>query len=193
MSAGFSDVPLSDILEFAADYPLAWIVPAADPSTALLMPLLLETDAAGKPTSVLGHLPRRAAAADVLRRDGSAVFLFLGANAYIPPAWVSREGWAPTWNFLSLKVGTAETHLDEALARPAVEALVNHMEARAGTGWTVEKIGPRYERLLSAIIGFRSPVHSLEPRFKLGQDETGRVHDEIRRALGDHPLVGWME
>jgi len=193
MSADFSDVPADDILSFAAQYPLGWIVPAADPSAALLMPLLIETDAAGNPASVFGHLPKRAAATDILRREGSAVFLFLGANAYIPPAWISKEGWAPTWNFLSLKVRAAATQVNEALTRPAVERLVDHMEARAGSGWTVEQLGPRYEQLLGGIIGFRSPVLSLEPRFKLGQDETNEVHDEIRRALGDHPLAGWME
>ena len=47
MSADFSDVPLSDVLDFAAVHPLAWIVPAAAPSTAMLMPLLIETDGEG--------------------------------------------------------------------------------------------------------------------------------------------------
>ncbi|RIJ27170.1 FMN-binding negative transcriptional regulator [Henriciella mobilis] len=193
MSADFSKVPTRDILDFAAAYPLAWIVPAADPSTALLMPLLIETDADGIPLSILGHMPVRGPASDVLRRDGKAVFLFLGANAYIPPGWVSQTDWAPTWNFLSLKIEAASMQVDEALTKPAVEALVRHMEARAGSGWTVDRIGPRYETLLAGITGFRAPISKIEPRFKLGQDESETVHDEIKRGLGDHPLADWME
>jgi transcriptional regulator len=192
MSADFSDVPMGDVLDFAATCPLAWIVPSADPSTALLMPLLIETDEDGNPASVLGHLPRRAAATDILRQDGRAVFLFLGANAYIPPAWISAEGWAPTWNFVSLKIGTAATIVDATLTESAVEALVGLLETQAGSDWGVEKIGPRYQSLLSAIIGFRAPVRTFEPRFKLGQDETSTSRDEIRRALVDHPLANWI-
>lgn len=193
MSADFSDVPSSDVLDFAAVHPLAWIVPAAAPSTAMLMPLLIETDGEGKPAFVLGHLPRRAEATEVLLQDGSAVFLFLGANAYIQPAWISKPGWAPTWNFLALKISATDTHVHETLTRPAVETLVNQMERRSGSGWTVERIGPRYEKLLGAIIGFRASVETIEPRFKLGQDETDTARDEIMNALADHPLSRWME
>lgn len=193
MSVQFSNVPTREVVRFAAAYPFGWIVPVADPSSALLMPLLIETDAGGEPRSILGHLPRRAAATDALNRDGAAMFLFLGANAYIPPAWVSKADWAPTWNFLSLKVHASDTGIDETLTRSAVEALVDHMERSVGSDWTVEKIGSRYDELLSSIIGFRSPVQALEPRFKLGQDETPAVYNEIKRALTDHDLAGWME
>ncbi|WP_300379084.1 FMN-binding negative transcriptional regulator [Henriciella sp.] len=193
MSDPFEAVSTLDAVRFAAEYPLAWIVPVADPAAALLMPVLFEREGNDPGAMLLGHLPRRAAATGILRGDGRAVFLFLGPNAYIPPAWVSQQGWAPTWNFLSLKATAETTVIDDAMTRPAVETLVEHMEQRDGSGWMVAKIGERYETLLQGIIGFRSKVSGIHPRFKTGQDETASVRDEIRRGLEGHPLTRWME
>lgn len=191
MTHPFEDVSSPDICRFVADYPLAWIVPSADPSLALLMPLLIETDAAGAPVSLLGHLPRRLPWAQTLAADPSATCLFLGPHAYIPPGWISKPGWAPTWNFLSLKV-SGNLALDDSLTRHAVSTLVRHMETRRGSDWTEENIGGRFEDLLKHIIGFRLQITRLTPRFKTGQDETGQSRSEIRAALAGHPLRDWM-
>lgn len=193
MSSAFGDVSTDDVVKFAAEFPLAWITPVADPAASLLMPLLIETDPAGQPVSVVGHLPRRAPATELLQQDGRAVFLFLGPNAYIPPAWVSKPGWVPTWNFLSLKILSDQAEIEDSLTRPAVEALVRHMESRQGSDWSVDDIGERYDTLLNQIIGFRSNITSAQPRFKLGQDETPAVHEEIKQALEPHPMAQWMK
>ncbi|MEQ9314717.1 MAG: FMN-binding negative transcriptional regulator [Henriciella sp.] len=185
-----ADVSTEKMLDFAAAYPLAWIVPFADPSAALLMPVLIETDEAGKPTSLLGHLPRAHEVTGCLANDARIAVLFLGPNAYIPPAWIRKKGWAPTWNFVSLKV-TATAQADTGLTRQAVESLVAHMEGAAG--WSVAEMGERYESLLKGIIGFRASIETVVPRFKLGRDETSESWTDIKQGLTGHPLADWME
>lgn len=192
MSAQFSSVPQADILRFAAENPLAWVVPTAAPADAILMPLLMETDAAGTPLSLLGHLPRSAPLIPRLWENPKATCLFLGPHAYVPPGWISKSGWAPTWNFVSLKVTGAITQ-DDAFTEPAIHALVTHMETRNGSGWTAAEIGPRFDSLLQGIIGFRMQIDSLHPRFKTGQDESGTSRAEIHAALEGHPLQAWMK
>lgn len=187
-----ADVSTEKMLDFAAAYPFAWIVPFADPSAALLMPVLIETDEDGKPASLLGHLPRMHEATKALAGDGRIAVLYLGPHAYIPPAWIRKKHWAPTWNFVSLKV-TATATTDTDLTRPAVETLVHHMEAPAGSSWTVADMGERYEGLLGGIIGFRAAIDTLTPRFKVGRDETAESHADIRHGLAGHPLADWME
>ncbi len=191
MSTHFTAIPDTDILRFAAENPLAWIVPAADPADAILMPLLMETGAEGAPVTLLGHLPRSGLLTSRLRENPRATCLFLGPHAYIPPGWISKPGWAPTWNFVSLKV-TGQIALDDALTEPAVRALTAHMETRAGSDWTVEQVGPRFEGLLKGIIGFLMQIETLQPRFKIGQDETRASHAEIHAHLSGHPLQSWM-
>lgn len=185
-----ADVSTQKLLDFAAAYPLAWIVPVADPSAALLMPVLIETSDEGEPASLLGHLPRRHDAAACLAEDGRIAVLFLGPNAYIPPAWIRKKGWAPTWNFVSLKV-TATAKTDPGLTPHAVESLVAHMEGTAG--WTVAEMGERYETLLKGIIGFCASIETLTPRFKVGRDETAESWTDIKQGLAGHPLADWME
>jgi len=192
MSALFTSVPDADILRFAAQYPLAWVVPQAEPGDAVLMPMLMEPDASGRPATLLGHLPRSGHIVSRLNENPRATCLFLGPHAYIPPGWISKPGWAPTWNFLSLKVSGCIT-LDDGLTEEAVRALVAHMETRAGSDWRVEQMGPRFHGLLRGIIGFRMRIDTLQPRFKTGQDETETSHAEIHAHLDGHALQDWMD
>lgn len=192
MSSAFERVEPADIVRFVGENPLAWIVPSRSPADAVLMPLLMEVGADGAPDSLLGHLPRKAPVCEALAGSPRAHFLFLGPHAYIPPGWISKPGWAPTWNFVSLKVaGLLE--LDESLTDFAVTRLVEHMEGNDAGAWTVDEMGDRFHMLTKGIIGFRARIDTLVPRFKVGQDETVQSANEIRHGLSDHPLARWMD
>jgi transcriptional regulator len=191
MTSRFETVPEEDVVRFLAENPLAWIVPTKDPASAVLMPVLLEGSSLGD-ASLLGHLPRHTPATSALQGDGSATLLFLGPHAYIPPGWISKPGWAPTWNFVSLKA-TGQIRLDDTLTRPAVSQLVEHMEKYSNSGWTMDQMGPRADLLLNAIVGFRMRIESVTPRFKTGQDESEPSRAEIHSGLDGHPLQAWMQ
>ena len=192
MSAAFSDVQPEALLKFVREYPLAWVVPEAKPAAAMLMALVVETDEEGLPAYLIGHLPKHSPAAKALAEDTSATCLFLGPNAYMQPQWVSQTKWGPTWNFVSLKLG-ADLALSDDLAAPALQALTTQLEDTKGSAaWSTDQMGERFEQLLKALTGFRAPISSMEPRFKLGQDENETTFDELLAGLGDHPLAGWM-
>lgn len=186
----FSEVSAKDVTRLVGDAPLCWIVPHADPSTAILMPVVAEGGDEGATASLLGHLPRRAPAATVLRSDPRASFLFLGANGYISPAMVGRDDWGPTWNFASARL-EGEVVLGEGLTRHAVAAISRHMEGPGG--WSLEALGPRTDELLARVIGFRAMIAKIEPRFKLGQDESGSDFASIRGHLGESELGRAMD
>lgn len=191
MSALFTTVPTADILRFTAENPLAWVVPYAEPADAVLMPLLMETDAQGAPVTLFGHLPRSGPVTARLRENPRATCLFLGPHSYVTPRWISKPDWAPTWNFVSLKV-TGTLTLDDALTEEAVRTLAAHMEAPAGSDWSPDQVGARLPGLLKGIIGFRMQIDALQPRFKTGQDESETSRAEIHAHLEGHPLQAWM-
>ncbi|MFN3312159.1 MAG: FMN-binding negative transcriptional regulator [Hyphomonas sp.] len=191
MTSLFEAVSREDVVRFIGENPVAWIVPVVDPASAILMPLLWEPAAAGDTECLLGHLPRSAPLLDCFRRNTDTVCLFLGPHSYIPPGWVSKPDWAPTWNFVSLKI-SGRLVLDDGLTEEAVRKLVDHMEILAGSGWKVENLGERFHTLLKGIIGFRLQIDRIQPRFKVGQDETERSRAEISSALEQHPLQAWM-
>jgi transcriptional regulator len=192
MSARFTDIPHAHIIRFVAENPVAWIVPHTAPAEAILMPMLLETGDKSGSSTLLGHLPRSGQIVAHLLADARATCLFLGPHAYIPPGWVSKPGWAPTWNFVSLKI-SGKILPDDALTEESVRAIVTHMETRAGSDWTVEQVGPRFQGLLKGIIGFRMQIDLIQPRFKTGQDEIDQSRAEIHAHLDGHALQAWMD
>lgn len=180
------------VAQLIAQYPLAWIIAQGAPDAAALMPMLLETDAAGRPVSLLSHLPQAHSIVAALQKDPRALFLFLGPNAYITPDWLSNKDWGPTWNFATAQIA-ANVVFDDALTDTALGALVAHMEKDRSAPWTTDNLGARYAGLRSRVIGFRATITKVTPRFKLGQDEKPTVFAEILRGLGDHPVAQWMK
>jgi transcriptional regulator len=187
VSDPFSALPDGRLDQLIGQTPICWIVPHAAPDAAILMPVVLERET--RPVSLLGHLPRRAPATDVLMLDPAVSFLFLGPNAYVSPAMAGRRDWAPTWNFASARLTGAVT-LDDALTRPSLEAVVAHMEGKAG--WRIEELGPRADDLIAQIIGFRAVACDASLRLKLGQDENPEDFASIAKALEGTDLGEWM-
>ena len=184
----FTDVSAEEIYRFVGRFPLAWITPAADPASASLMPLLFEDS---KCVSIIGHLPKQVANDDAFKASRSVVCLFLGPHSYIPPDWAGKDDWIPTWNFVSLKASGTIRFSDE-LTRPAVEFLVDHMQADSTSRWSMDKVEHRLPSMLRRIVGFRINVTTLAPRFKVGQDEDEASYARLATHLGGHPLGAWI-
>ena len=180
------------IVDQIREYPLAWVCPCnGNPTAAALLPLLAETDAAGRVHSLLGHMARRNPLFPALMADSRALILFTGPHAYVSPACVSDPNWGPTWNYAQVRfeanVRFAPDGGDEALQK-----LLAAMESKEATGWTPDMLGTRYRVMERAIIAFRAEVTHCEARFKLGQDEKP---ERLREILARHPdaaLVRWM-
>ncbi len=192
MTGTFSPGSPADVAAFVRAQMLALVVshgPGGYATTPL--PLLPETDDAGEVIEFFGHFARANPQVAMVRDRPRALILFQGPQAYIPPAWVSTPGWAPTWNY-----AVAQFEVDIQL-RPqendrAIAELVNVLEGREPDGWTIEAMGDRYARMLPHIVAFRATVVRAQAKFKLGQDESDTAFDEIVTALGDTPLSQMM-
>jgi transcriptional regulator len=184
----------ADLLRLIDEYPLAWVVSVggAGGFGATPLPLLAETDAAGKINSLLGHFALSNPQVAQLRAAPHAKVLFSGPHGYISPELVSQPGWAPTWNY-----ATAQFDV-EVEFRPqendiALERLVTRMERSRREPWTIAKMGERYASMVSRIVAFRAHVRGASGRFKLGQDESAQTLAEVVSRLEDAALVRWMQ
>ena len=61
-----------DIADLVASYPLAWVVTGAPEFAATMLPMLLETDADGRPVSLLGHFAKSNAQVESIRAESRA-------------------------------------------------------------------------------------------------------------------------
>jgi transcriptional regulator len=180
------------IAALIADYPLAWVLPrCAGAGQPHLLPLLAQTDEAGRVTTLIGHMGRRNPLVRAFEASPEALILFTGPQAYVSSACVSNPRWAPTWNYAQVRL-EAKVVLESDGGDAALLALVEKMDAEERTGWRPPDVGPRYRAMEQAIIAFRAEVTRIEPRFKLGQDEPLETLREILAAHPDPELVRWM-
>lgn len=181
-----------DVADLIRDYPLAWLCPAGgDARLPSVLPLMAETDADGRLTTLVGHMARRNPLVAALTADPAVLILFTGPQAYISPAYVSDRTWAPTWNYAQLRIA-ARIRFEPDGGDAALSLLTAAMDHDPVSGWTPADMGARYRRMEQAIIAFRADVTRVEGKFKLGQDERPET---LREILGRHPdaaLVRWM-
>ena len=193
MSSGsFEQWSDKDIADLIAAYPLAWVVSAKSEFAATMLPILLETDADGRPVGLLGHFAKSNPQVENIRAEPRTLFLFTGPHGYISPELVkTTRNWGPTWNYAQARI-VADVAFDEYLNDEALDKLVDKMEHGRSDPWTRSELGLRYERMKRAIIAFRAPIISVEAKFKLGQDERDEVFADIVNGLATSDLTEWM-
>ena len=183
----------ADLLLLIEEYPLAWVVSVggAVGCGATPLPLLAETDAAGRVNALFGHFAVSNPQVTQLRADPRAKILFTGPQGYISPEFVSQPGWAPTWNYATAQFDV-EVEFRPQENDSALERLVKKMERYRRNPWTIARMGERYAELAPRVIAFRAHVRSRMARFKLGQDESAQTLSELLATLDDEALVRWM-
>ena len=182
-----------DIVDLIDAQPLALVVSASGGIVASPLPILVETDDSGRPTTLIGHFARSNPQLEIVRRDPRCAFLFLGAHGYISPELVTAtRDWAPTWNYAFANIA-ADVALDEEFNAAAIEQLVEKMEGGRPKPWSVAEMGARYAQLRAHVVAFRASIVDVRARFKLAQDERPEVLFDLLTGLTGSALAGWME
>ena len=192
MSGPFEQASAQDIRDLMAAHPLAWLVSQGDQGfCGTPIPLLEDPVSDGPVVSLLGHMARRNRHVDALTKEPRALVIFQGPHGYISPSWMADRTQAPTWNYTAVRM-QVEVRFDEAETDLALAKLVAAMEKGRERAWSEGEMGVRYSALAQHVIAFRARVVSIEPRFKLGQDERDDVFVDILNGLGDTALSAWM-
>ena len=186
-----------DISRLILDHPLAWVVGGEGgyfPAT--LLPIRAVTGPDGSVRDLVGHFARSNPQVEALKRRPRALFLFLGPHGYVSPSWMGDRTQAPTWNYASAQFMAEVEFVDTPEATQSLlRDLVQAMETGRPDAWSLEAMGPRYERLSRGVIGFRARAVETRARFKLGQDERPDVFADILAGLDrgeETSLAGWM-
>jgi transcriptional regulator len=192
MTSPFERVGSREVVDLIEAFPLAWVVSCGpDGFGATPLPIMVETNDAGEPRSLIGHFARSNPQVALLEHSPRALFLFQGPHAYISPSWISNRTWAPTWNYAVIRI-EADVRFVADGADAVLERLVDKMERGRPGAWSIDEMGARYARLRTGIVAFEAEIRTLRPRFKLGQEETPAVLGEILAHTGDEGLNAWM-
>lgn len=125
--------------------------------------------------------------------------IFQGPHHYISPSWYETRVAVPTWNYVTVHVyGTVELiHDPEALWRD-LRKMVDKYEGRNSSYQMDESNQAYVEKLIGGIVGFRIHIHSLEGKWKLGQNHSlerkTRVIENLEKLQSDDAkaIAEWM-
>ena len=178
----------SEVVSLVYDYPLAWIVSKANQTLqSTPLPLRPRVDDAGRIVRLDGHFARANPQVQALvagTQDPAALALFMGANGYVSPSWMSDRTQAPTWVYASAAFQVRlEIFDDPARIKASLEDLTRAHEGGRNKAWAMNEMGDRYARLARGVIGFEAEVLSVQAKFKLGQDEREDVFTDIVTGL----------
>jgi transcriptional regulator len=183
----------ADLVRLIDEYPLAWVVSLADAGfSATPLPLVAETDGEARVVALVGHFALGNPHVAMLRSSPRATVLFMGPHGYISPEAVSQPAWAPTWNYAVAQFDVDVEFIPEETGA-ALDRLVTRMERDRVKPWTITRMGARYDRMVTKIVGFRAHVRRTKGRFKLGQDESKQTLSELLATEKDAALLRWMK
>jgi transcriptional regulator len=187
----------ADIARLIAQAPLAWVVSlGGGPPMATPLPLAVASGAQEAGLRLYGHFARNNPQVEHLRRDPSALLLFMGPHAYVSPSWMSDRTQAPTWNYACLQM-QARIEFDDRpdAALEAVGRLSSLMEHERPNAWSPAEMGSRLERLARGVVAFHATITTCQAKFKMGQDERPDVFADILAGLartGEGTVEAWM-
>ena len=154
-------------------YPWAMLVNNGDDGPyATNMPLLLDRSR-GRHGTLIGHIAAANNHARVLQANAHPTLaIFEGPSSYVTGSWYPNRDMPPTYYYTAVHCyGKVQLQSDSELEH-WLEFLVKRMESDFPEGWKMNDIPHAgITRRLPHILGFEIPIHRIEGKFKLGQDE----------------------
>ena len=131
--------------------------------------------------------------------DGAtALFVAQGPDGYVSPDWYGLDNnQVPTWNYVAVELEGTMRRMEHDALVAQVDQLTAQQEGRLDkTPWTRSKMDPAtFDKMTSAIIGFRLEIAAWRGTLKLGQNKPEAVRlaaaDGVE-ASGRRGIAHWM-
>ncbi|HYJ70174.1 MAG TPA: FMN-binding negative transcriptional regulator [Nocardioidaceae bacterium] len=193
------------IVQLVREHPFAMLASAVagQAPVATHVPIVLppdaDPDASLEGVEMLAHMGR----ANPHWRDFDGptpvLMVFASSHGYVSPQLYDSLPAAPTLDYAAVHLaGTLERIDDRAGTLDVVEATVAALESLRPTQWDPSTSRDYFERIVPGVVAFRIRITQQQAMFKLSQDKSETVRDNVRRDFvdGPHPhpdLVKWLD
>jgi transcriptional regulator len=131
--------------------------------------------------SLLGHMNRANPHWKALKGGPPSVLVFTGPDGYVSPVLYAETPAAPTWDFVTVHVhGTIEPIDDSEATFDVVSSTASALEADFGAGWSKRGSEDYFRKILPAVGAFRLRVEHVYGMFKLSQEKSPEVRENVR-------------
>lgn len=174
------------LIGFMKDYPFATIITDGGKLLATHLPFLVE--AKQDEIKLISHLARANPQWKQMQEQTEVLVIFQGPHAYISAAFYPTPLGVPTWNYAAV----------HAYGKPVLFQGADSPEVIQTLQKTIATYEPGYQtqfenmpaafanRLRDELVAFEIRVTSLEGAFKLSQDKTIEVQQDIAQTLSGH-------
>lgn len=190
------------LLRLMHEHPLATVTTVIDGQLeANHLPLLWRDDGS-EWGCLVGHIARKDPLAGI-PPGAQALVMFHGPQRYISPNWYAAKAEhgkvVPTWNYLAVHAcGPLMLHEDPAWILAQLTELTERHEGSQPHPWAVSDAPADFtERLVGILIGIEMPIHRLEGKFKLSQNQSAANQRGVIEGLRQHdaadPIAAHMQ
>jgi transcriptional regulator len=175
--------PLELLTEFAHDSPATLVSQADGGYLTTMLPFIVA------PGMLRGHVARANPHWRALERQGAAVAIFLGPDAYVSPAWYEekrRNGKVvPTWNYSMVVVhGRVLVHHEHDWLLENVGELVARHESQRSEPWALSDAPADYiDVQAKAIVGLEMTIERIDAKRKLSQNRSAADFEGTLQGL----------
>jgi transcriptional regulator len=129
------------------------------------------------------HVAKANPHAEIFAKAEQVICVFQGPHYYISPLWYGKLPNAPTWNYAVVHAyGKAELLAQAELAAD-LDMLVAQNEESLHGEHAYQVPAEFKASLIDHIVGFRMDIKKLEAKFKLSQNRSQTVQDNVLNAL----------
>jgi transcriptional regulator len=179
----FAETDQTKLFDFIESHSFGLLISAGQsPLCATHVPLLVERDA-GPRGRLVGHLAKANPHWRQLA-DQEVLVVFSGAHAYISPTWYQADNVVPTWNYVAVHAyGKCSLVEDQPGVTRIIQDSVKRYERSMPRPWTIDSSTPFFERLATMVVGIRIDLDRLEGKWKLGQNHSASVRQNVAESL----------
>ncbi|MGH3749330.1 MAG: FMN-binding negative transcriptional regulator [Micromonosporaceae bacterium] len=184
------------VVKLVRDNPFALTVSAVpgQPPVASHLPLILppdvDPDASLEGVTLLGHMGRANPQWRQFGEPHPVLLVFSSSHGYVSPQLYDFTPAAPTLDYAAVHLtGEVELIDTDAGALEVVGATVTALESLRPTQWDPDTSRQLFERIVPRVVAFRVRVTGQQAMFKLSQDMSDPVRENVRKdfATGPHP------
>jgi transcriptional regulator len=168
------------VLQFIKDYPFAFITACAADNKPVATQIPVFIDEKDGKLFLSGHIMKNTDHHKAFVHNSNVLAVFTGPHTYISASWYDDKKQASTWNYTSVHAKGRLSFLDDVALLHILKRTTDHFENNPNSPANFDELSPEYvARLSKAIIAFEIEVEEFDNVFKLSQNRTEKIYNNI--------------
>ena len=182
----FKETDRDEIMSFLRSHPFAQITGIAEDGKLIATHVPVLFDEREGTLVLTAHIMRNSDHWRGFSSNSEVLAVFNGPNCPVKASWYLGNESGGTWNYMAVHARGSARMLDQEALVTILRRLTAQVEGDPNTGANFDDLSNVYvNKMLPAIQAFEITVTELDAIFKLSQNKTLDVYDDVTRELAE--------